>query len=122
NLRMSARVQMGTTTAGGFLKSARLDAEYIILPSIEGGVLEVNVSDSNEQTPLNLEQRSDGFRRILSLYLALANVRRATKATLLLLDEPSDGLHPSVQVHFLHDLMTVCKKNKHIKAIVGTHS
>lgn len=88
--------------------SLRLDADKII-----PGVKEKNTHD--------FARRSDGFKRFVTFLLMIsANVRTGNlRDTLLLIDDPDVGLHPSGARYLRDELIRISKTNY---VIYSTHS
>lgn len=86
----------------------RLNGEYVI-----PGVKEKNAFD--------FSRRSDGFKRFVTFLLLISlNVKTdALKDTLLLIDEPEIGLHPTGARYLRDELIKISKKN-HV--VYSTHS
>jgi AAA15 family ATPase/GTPase len=88
--------------------SLRLNAD-----TIEPGVKEINT--------LDFSKRSDGFKRFVTFLLIISvNVRTNNLTdTLLLIDEPEIGLHPSGARYLRDELMKISKSNY---VVYSTHS
>lgn len=69
----------------------------------------------------DFNQRSDGFKRFISFLLLIASkVRTKTiENTLILVDEPDIGLHPSGARNLMHELLRMAEKNI---VVYSTHS
>ena len=67
------------------------------------------------------EQRSDGFKRFIYFLLTLSFQAKTNRLrnTLLLLDEPSTGLHPSSERDLLDELIKISNENY---LVYSTHS
>ena len=67
------------------------------------------------------EQRSDGFKRFVFFLLTLSFLAKTNRLrnTLLLLDEPSTGLHPSSERDLLDELIKISNENY---LVYSTHS
>jgi energy-coupling factor transporter ATP-binding protein EcfA2 len=88
--------------------SLRLNADHIV-----PGVREKNVHD--------FERRSDGFKRFVTFLLIISvNVKTdKIQNTLLLIDEPEIGLHPSGARYLRNELIKISTKNY---VVYSTHS
>lgn len=83
-------------------------------PDLEAGILD-------ESNRYELAQRSDGFKRFVT-FLLLVSAEEATnlmKDTLLLIDEPEIGLHPT-GARYLRDELVDISKNNYV--VFSTHS
>ena len=74
-----------------------------------------------EERWYKFEQRSDGFKRFIYFLLTLSFQAKTNRLrnTLLLLDEPSTGLHPSSERDLLDELIKISNKNY---LVYSTHS
>ena len=75
----------------------------------------------DDQVPLDMANRSDGFKRFVSFLLQVsAKVKTAQlKNTLILLDEPEIALHPRGARSLMHELVSIGKSNS---VVYSTHS
>ena len=80
---------------------------------INPGIKEKNIHD--------FARRSDGFKRFVTFLLMVsANVETdKIRNTLLLIDEPGIGLHPSATRHLRNELLRISRKNY---VVYSTHS
>lgn len=76
---------------------------------------------TDDQVPLDMANRSDGFKRFVSFLLQIsAKVRTAElKNALILVDEPEIALHPSGCKHLLEELIKISESNA---TVFSTHS
>lgn len=86
--------------------------------TINGNNIEIGVK---EQNSFEFSQRSDGFKRFITFLIMIsAKVRTdQLKDTVLLIDEPEIGLHPSGQRFLREELRTISENNT---VIFSTHS
>src|SRR6266508_187348 len=82
---------------------------------------QILVSIVDKDLRLEFENRSDGFKRFVTFLLMVsAKVRtRELVDTLLLIDEPEVGLHPSGARHLLAELLRIAESNY---VVMSTHS
>jgi energy-coupling factor transporter ATP-binding protein EcfA2 len=75
----------------------------------------------DDQVPLDMANRSDGFKRFVSFLLQVsAKVKTAQlKNTLILIDEPEIALHPRGAKSLMHELISIGKSNS---VVYSTHS
>ncbi len=75
----------------------------------------------DDQVPLDMANRSDGFKRFVSFLLQVsAKVKTAQlKNTLILIDEPEIALHPRGARSLMHELISIGKSNS---VVYSTHS
>lgn len=76
---------------------------------------------TDDQVPLDMANRSDGFKRFVSFLLQIsAKVRTSElKDALILVDEPEIALHPSGCRHLLEELVKIGESNA---TVFSTHS
>lgn len=70
----------------------------------------------------NCEDRSDGFKKFISILLMLSTQSRSKKIKendLILIDEPDQSLYPTSAQYLRDELLTIAKKSK---VIYATHS
>jgi len=86
---------------------------------LNGENLDVSVID--HQNRYNFSDRSDGFKRFVSFLLVISAQVRTDQLTntLLLIDEPEIGLHPSGVKYLRDELIRIAEKNL---VVVSTHS
>ena len=84
-----------------------------------GGVIETGVLD--EYNVYSLERRSDGFKRFITFLLMISAKAKAEHLTntLIIIDEPDIGLHPSGIQYLREELKKISKDNI---VIIATHS
>lgn len=87
--------------------------------SINGAHIDATIKDDCNH--YNLSRRSDGFKRFVSFLLLIsAKVRTSQlRNTLLLIDEPDIGLHPSGARYLREELIKISESN-HV--VYSTHS
>lgn len=75
----------------------------------------------DDEVPLDMASRSDGFKRFVSFLLQIsAKVRtKELKNVLLLVDEPEIGLHPGGARSLMHELIEISESNC---VVYSTHS
>lgn len=80
----------------------------------------IGIGMEDAKSTFDFEQRSDGFRRLIS-FLLLMSIEEDTKNTsnLILIDEPEVGLHPSSARDLRNKLIDLGKNNL---VIYATHS
>jgi len=84
------------------------------------GRLSVMVQD--KRNLYNFRQRSDGFKRFISFLLLLSAEHKTDSLpteSIILMDEPDGGLHPSGTKHLLNEILAIAKHNC---CLVATHS
>lgn len=76
---------------------------------------------TDDQVPLDMANRSDGFKRFVSFLLQIsAKVRtEELQDALILVDEPEIALHPSGCKHLLEELIKISESNA---TVFSTHS
>ena len=75
-----------------------------------------------DKAKYNCEDRSDGFKKFLSILLMLSTKSRAKKISesdLILIDEPDQSLYPTSAAYLKQELLTISQK---AKIIYSTHS
>lgn len=89
--------------------SLRIDGEFIV-PTIE-----------DKSNHYELSQRSDGFKRFVTFLLMVSAEAKSNllKDTLLLIDEPEIGLHPTGARYLRDELIEIAKTNI---VVFSTHS
>jgi hypothetical protein len=83
--------------------------------------IDAGVSDDPNSNVYEMQKRSDGFKRFIS-FLLMISARVETNElenTILLIDEPEIGLHPSGARYLRDELLTISKNNY---VIYSTHS
>lgn len=86
--------------------------------NINGPFIEIGVKEINK---FDFAQRSDGFKRFIT-FLIMISAKVSTdqlRETLILIDEPEIGLHPSGQRYLRDELRKISEKNK---VVFSTHS
>jgi len=86
---------------------------------MNGPDLEAGIED--ESNHYELSQRSDGFKRFVT-FLLMVSAEQASdllKDTLLLIDEPEIGLHPTGARYLMDELIDIAKDNY---VVFSTHS
>ena len=75
----------------------------------------------DDQVPLDMANRSDGFKRFISFLLQIsAKVKTSElQGALILVDEPEIGIHPSGCRHLLEELVRIGESNA---TVFSTHS
>lgn len=75
----------------------------------------------DDQVPINMANRSDGFKRLVSFLLQIsAKVKTSQlKGTLILIDEPEIALHPRGAKNLMQELISIGHSNN---VIYSTHS
>lgn len=75
----------------------------------------------DDQVPMNMANRSDGFKRLVSFLLQVsAKVRTSQlKNTLILIDEPEIALHPHGAKSLMQELISIGQSNN---VVYSTHS
>lgn len=87
--------------------------------TMNGPDLEAGIED--ESNRYELSKRSDGFKRFVT-FLLMVSAEQASdllKDTLLLIDEPEIGLHPSGARYLMHELIDISRNNY---VVFSTHS
>jgi predicted ATPase len=81
----------------------------------------IDASVMDKTTRYDFAKRSDGFKRFISFLLMISTkVKTNTLAnTVLLIDEPEVGLHPSGARHLLNELVKISSTNQ---VVFSTHS
>jgi len=96
--------------------------EYISIKfelSLNGESIDISVKD--EFNNFGFFQRSDGFKRFMT-FLLIVSLKVKTgnlDETLILLDEPGEGLHPSAERCLRNEIINISKKNY---VLYSTHS
>ncbi|ACU60965.1 ATP-dependent nuclease [Chitinophaga pinensis] len=75
-----------------------------------------------EKAKYNFEDRSDGFKKFISILLMLSTQSRANKMLdndIILIDEPDQSLYPTSAQYLKNELIEISKKSK---IIYSTHS
>lgn len=91
-----------------------------ILVADRSGRLSVVVQD--KRNLYNFRQRSDGFKRFISFLLLLSAEHETASLptdSIILMDEPDGGLHPSGTKHLLNEVLAISKQNY---CFIATHS
>jgi hypothetical protein len=85
----------------------------------DGADLVAGIEDKSNR--YELSQRSDGFKRFVTFLLMVSaeDASNLLKDTLLLIDEPEIGLHPSGARYLMEELIDISKNNY---VIFSTHS
>jgi len=93
--------------------------DFQIFLAENGDQINAGVKDKSNVYPF--EQRSDGFKRLVSflLMIASANHRKELQNSLILIDEPDIGLHPSASRHLRDELIRISESNT---VVYSTHS
>ncbi len=81
----------------------------------------IDIAIKDTENLYGFKKRSDGFKRFLTFLLMIsARVKKEIlKNTLILIDEPSSGLHPSAERYLKDELINISKKNY---VVYATHS
>ena len=84
-----------------------------------GVVIEAGIED--EYNVYSLDRRSDGFKRFITFLLLISAEAKADylKDSLIIIDEPDIGLHPSGVQYLREELKKVAKENN---VVIATHS
>ena len=85
----------------------------------DGDQILIKISD---KAKYNCEDRSDGFKKFISILLMLSTPSRANKILendLILIDEPDQSLYPTSAQFLRDELLNIAKKSK---VIFSTHS
>jgi predicted ATP-dependent endonuclease of OLD family len=93
------------------------DTSIQLLPN--GEEISIKVVD---KAKYNFEDRSDGFKKFISILLMLSTQSRANKILeddILLIDEPDQSLYPTSAQYLRDELIAISKKSK---VIYSTHS
>jgi predicted ATPase len=88
----------------------------IEFPSVAGGQITLSWHQTNLKKPIYINELSDGTLRFLFLVALLLS---PSPPSMILLDEPEDGLHPSL-VEIIRELLVQASRKTQI--IVATHS
>jgi hypothetical protein len=89
--------------------------------NIDATVSEQRAVAGVSSTAFDFSRRSDGFKRFVTFLLMVSTQvqTNALKNTLLLIDEPESGLHPSGAKHLMNELIRIAKDNY---VVFSTHS
>ena len=92
------------------------NVQFVLQP--DGGNIIPAVKD---KVQLDFQKRSDGFKRFVSFLLMISMVVKSEqmKNTLLLIDEPDIGLHPSASRCLRDELLNI---SKDVSVLYSTHS
>lgn len=98
-----------------------------IWPDFKGTSIELITDGSQvrikiaEKAHYNCEDRSDGFKRFISILLMLSTQARANKLEndIILIDEPDQSLYPTSAQYLREELIEISKKSK---VVYSTHS
>jgi len=84
-----------------------------------GEFIEAGIED--EFNFYSLERRSDGFKRFFTFLLMMSAQSKTNEVqnTIILIDEPEGGLHPSGQTYLKDELIKISKNNT---ILIATHS
>lgn len=89
--------------------------------NIDATVSEDRESPDVSSTAFDFSRRSDGFKRFVTFLLMVSTQVKtdALKNTLLLIDEPEVGLHPSGAKHLMNELIRIAQQNY---VVFSTHA
>jgi len=93
-----------------------------IIIDIENMFCKVLIEDKDDKKPkYKMEQRSDGFKKFISILLSLSieNNIETIQNNLILLDEPEVHLHPSGIRYLRDELLSISKNNT---VLISSHS
>ena len=88
----------------------------------DGENIVIGIKDSDSTNLFNFEQRSDGFRRLVSFLLLISiefDTKQYADTPLILIDEPETGLHPSSAKDLKYKLIELGNKTT---IVYATHS
>lgn len=108
------------TEATKYFQSVWKDYKSIEFYLKENGA-NIDVAIKDTKNLYDFEERSDGFKRFVT-FLLMISVRvkkELMKNTLILIDEPSIGLHPSAEKYLREELISISKRNY---VVYSTHS
>jgi energy-coupling factor transporter ATP-binding protein EcfA2 len=93
------------------------DVEFVLDP--DGGNIIAAVKEENQY---DMSQRSDGFKRFIAFLLIISThvLKDNFKNTLLIVDEPEIGLHPSAVRDLRDELIKIAEHSNYV--IFSTHS